>query len=154
MDKKFSTTMRNVILTGGTILMFVVIIYASFTTEKNYTNLSVREVHERIESSDTNYVLIDVRTEYEYSGELGHLEDAVLFPMQNLDVQYHELEEYQNAGKDLILYCRSGNRSRRAAQFLVNHGLTNVYNMEGGMRMWNIEYGRPAESDNSPPNLP
>jgi len=144
---------RNIALTAVTIVAIGAIIYTSFTQKDGYQNLSVQEVNERIQSDTNDFVLIDVRTLGEYTGKLGHLGDARLYPVQNLDIQYHELEQYQEEEKDIILYCRSGNRSRRAAEFLRKNGFENLFNMEGGMRAWNAEYGRPENSDTPPPNM-
>jgi len=144
---------RNIFLVLVTLVAFVAIIYASFQGKNaSYHNLSIQEVKQRIDSQKDDFVLIDVRTPQEYTGQLGHLENAPLYPLQSLDTQYKDLEQYQQAGKDIIIYCRSGNRSRRAAEFLIDHGFKNIYNMEGGMRAWNADYGRPAGSNNSPPN--
>ncbi|MBS1271782.1 MAG: Sulfurtransferase [Candidatus Marinimicrobia bacterium] len=150
-DKKYY--LRNIALTVVTLVVLGAIVYTSFTQKGGYQNLSVQEVKERMDSGSDNFVLIDVRTEGEYTGQLGHLGNAPLYPIQNLDIQYHELEKYQEADKDLILYSRSGNRSRRAAEFLQKNGFENIFNMEGGMRAWNAEYGRPSNSDTPPPNV-
>lgn len=147
-----SNRLRNILLTAGTILVFGVIIWKSFLQPPFYKNISVREVHSLLESGDNDYVLVDVRTSHEYTGELGHLPGALLFPIRNLDIQHEELRKHQQSGESIILYCRSGNRSRRAAQFLTQHGFKNIYNMEGGMKAWNQTYSRPEESDNPPPN--
>jgi len=146
-------TGRNIFLVLVTLIAFVAIIYASFQGKNaSYHNLSVQEVKQRIDSKKNDFVLIDVRTPQEYTGQLGHLGNAPLYPLQSLDTQYQNLKKYQQEDKDIIVYCRSGNRSRRAAEFLIDHGFKNIYNMEGGMRAWNADYGRPADSDNSPPN--
>ncbi|MCF7803845.1 MAG: rhodanese-like domain-containing protein [Candidatus Marinimicrobia bacterium] len=152
MSKKTKYYIRNVLLTVGSLVVLGAIVYTSFAQQGSFKNLSVQEVKERMESGENDYVLIDVRRTQEYTGQLGHLENAPLYPIQNLDIQYHELEQYQKSGKDIILYCRSGNRSRRAAEFLHKQGFDNIYNMEGGMRRWNAEFGRPAGSDTPPPN--
>ncbi|MEJ2051754.1 MAG: rhodanese-like domain-containing protein [Calditrichota bacterium] len=145
--------LRNVLLVVGSLLVFAAIIYASFAGQKSYTNLSVEEVHARINSGKSDYVLVDVRTLAEYTGELGHLPEALLYPVQEIDTEYHQLDQFKKQDKELIVYCRSGNRSRRASQFLFDHGFKKVYNMEGGMRAWNAAYGRPEHSDAEPPNL-
>lgn len=149
-----SHTIRNSLLVLVTIAAFGAIIFASFSdSNESYTNLSVQEVKSRMDSGGDEFVLIDVRTPQEYTGRLGHLGNAPLYPIQNIDTRYKELKQYSEQGKELILYCRSGNRSRRAAEFLEKHGFDNVYNMEGGMRAWNNHFGRPAGSDNPPPNM-
>ena len=142
--------LTKIIFSVGALLIFTVILYG--VNETDYENLSVTEVHERIESGANDFVLIDVRTLPEYTGPLGHLADSPLFPIQNLAENYEMLTSYQDKGQDMILYCRSGNRSGQAAKFLSEKGFENLYNLNGGMRAWNAKYGRPAGSDNPPPN--
>jgi len=79
-------------------------------------------------------VLLDVRTKWEFEGDLGHLEGAILIPIQELEKRYHELDSLK--GKEIVTYCRSGNRSARAAKFLTEKGFK-AYNMLGGMLEWN-----------------
>lgn len=79
-------------------------------------------------------ILLDVRTKGEYNGPLGHLEGSVLIPMHELEKRVSELDDYQD--RLIVIYCRSGNRSQVAAQFLMKHNL-NVVNLVGGMKAWN-----------------
>jgi hypothetical protein len=51
-----------------------------------------------------------------------------------------ELEEYKN--KELIVYCRSGNRSGQACMMLDAMGFTNTKNLIGGMLVWQETYGK------------
>ena len=78
--------------------------------------------------------ILDVRTIPEYEGPLGHIEGAKLIPVQELDSRLEELEPYRD--QEIIVVCRSGNRSRRATKLLNSYGF-NAINMLGGMKAWN-----------------
>jgi phage shock protein E len=74
--------------------------------------------------------LLDVRSPEEYAR--GHLPDALNIPVQELD---RRLAEAGPADRELIVYCRSGHRSTRAAEILRAHGFTKVHNL-GPMTAW------------------
>jgi phage shock protein E len=74
--------------------------------------------------------LLDVRSPAEYAG--GHLPGAVNIPVQELD---RRLAEVGPRDRELIVYCRSGHRSTRAAEILRQHGFTKVHNL-GPMTAW------------------
>jgi len=101
--------------------------------KKSYGEIDVQELRERLTRGDS-LVLLDVRTKWEFEGDLGHLEGAILIPIQELEKRYHELDSLK--GKEIVTYCRSGNRSARAAKFLTEKGFK-AYNMLGGMLEWN-----------------
>jgi len=86
--------------------------------------------------SDENIVLLDVRTVQEFHSETGHLRDAVLIPIQELPHRVDELDRVKE--KTIIAYCRTGNRSGKAAAWLSQRGFR-VLNMEGGIVQWNDE---------------
>lgn len=100
--------------------------------------ITVAEVHSILERKD-DVLFLDVRTPQEFNGELGHLSEALLIPVQELDQRYMELEPYQD--KEIIVYCRSGNRSGRAVNFLSQKGFK-VKNMIGGMLEWRKRFGK------------
>lgn len=79
--------------------------------------------------------IIDVRQADEFDGELGHIEGARLVPLDTLPAASASwpLEA------PLLLVCRSGARSSRACELLVQRGFQNVTNLEGGMLAWNQE---------------
>ncbi len=79
-------------------------------------------------------VLLDVRTPDEFDGPLGHLDGALLIPLNELDKRISELKVYQDSL--IVIYCRSGNRSQVAAKILTAQNY-NVVNMVGGMKAWN-----------------
>jgi rhodanese-related sulfurtransferase/rubrerythrin len=88
------------------------------------------------EHTEGSYMLMDVRQPFEY--EEAHLPGATLISLPTLP----DLVGSLDPGKPTIVYCRSGARSRTAAQFLVHQGFHQVYNLTGGIEAW---AGRPAE---------
>ena len=80
---------------------------------------------------DTTVVLLDVRTPEEFA--TGYIPGARLLPLQELVTRVKELHPLRS--KTLIVYCRSGNRSARATEFLRRYGFRAV-NMSGGIREW------------------
>ena len=79
-------------------------------------------------------VVLDVRTPEEWDGELGHIEGARLIPVGELESRLSEIQGLE--GQPVVVVCRSGNRSRTAAELLVGAGFREVYNLEGGMEAW------------------
>ncbi len=77
--------------------------------------------------------LIDVREAAEFTGELGHVPGARLVPLSTLtdaSVQWGQ-------DREIVLVCRSGGRSARAATILAERGFRHLYNLRGGMIAWN-----------------
>lgn len=74
--------------------------------------------------------LIDVRESYEY--EFSHLNNATHIPLSELAARSDELD----LSDDIVVYCRSGARSRRAAEILQAHGACKVRNLLGGIEAW------------------
>ncbi len=77
--------------------------------------------------------LVDVREPQEFTGELGHVPGAQLVPLSKL------FDEAASWDRDLeiVLVCRSGGRSARAATELAKRGFRHLYNLRGGMLAWN-----------------
>lgn len=76
--------------------------------------------------------LVDVREPDEYVGELGHIAGAQLVPLATLAASARVWAREE----DIVLICRSGRRSARAATDLVSMGFTRVMNLDGGMLAW------------------
>jgi phage shock protein E len=74
--------------------------------------------------------LVDVRTPGEFAA--GHIDGAINVPLQELEHRLQELEPKQDA---IVLYCRSGNRSSRAATLLRSAGYATVHDL-GAMSRW------------------
>jgi rhodanese-related sulfurtransferase len=126
--------MKNKIFAFLTALLALLIGCNSNTKiQQNLPSINVEQLSEKLET-DSSLVLLDVRTEGEFDGPMGHLENAILIPVQNIKDRYTELEGYKD--KEIIVYCRSGNRSSKATSFLREKGY-NATNLEGGMIAWN-----------------
>lgn len=74
---------------------------------------------------DKTYVIIDVRQDYEYNKE--HILDAVNIPLGEIET----VTQKYNKDTNIILYCRSGNRSNQAALKLIELGYKNIYDLGG-----------------------
>lgn len=81
--------------------------------------------------------LVDVREPYENADfNIG----GILLPLGEIKaMQIDEIEDLKD--KEVILYCRSGNRSGQAAVFLETMGFENTKNLVGGMLAWQGKFG-------------
>jgi rhodanese-related sulfurtransferase len=84
--------------------------------------------------TDTSALVLDVRTMGEFLSPTGHLRGAIHIPVEEIEDRVGELAPF--AGRTLVVYCRSGRRSRNAASFLEGRGFV-AYNLEGGILEWN-----------------
>ena len=101
--------------------------------KKEYPNITVADVQKKIYIKN-NILLLDVRTLNEFDGPLGHIAGAVLIPIQEIEQRIDELNKHKE--KEIIVICRSGNRSQTGTRILISHGF-NAVNMVGGMKAWN-----------------
>ena len=92
----------------------------------------------RAVQDNPNVFLLDVREPDEYAS--GHIAGITLIPMGEVAARLSELPK----DKEIIITCRTGNRSGQVADFLREQGFTNVHNMEGGIVAWE-EAGYPVE---------
>jgi rhodanese-related sulfurtransferase len=99
------------------------------TPPAEYGNVTVDEVKSLIESKP-DLVILDVRTPSEY--EDGHIKDAINIPVDELEGRLGELDP----GDELLVYCRTGNRSTRAVRLLEENGFTKILHMDGGVVAW------------------
>ncbi|MET0387740.1 MAG: MBL fold metallo-hydrolase [Polyangiales bacterium] len=89
---------------------------------------------QKLDLSET--LLIDVREQDEYRGELGHIAGSVLVPLGTLLSAARRLPKEQS----MVLVCRSGGRSGKAALQLAAAGWTRVASLRGGMLAWNEQH--------------
>ena len=90
-----------------------------------------------IQGLEDVYVL-DVREQYEYDEK--HIPGVTLLPMSEIQNRLDEVPK----DKEVIVTCRTGNRSGQVTQFLSQNGFDNVHNMQGGIVAWE-EAGFPVE---------
>lgn len=84
--------------------------------------------------SEKDYVIIDARTQEEFDG--GHISGAVLIP--EYEIAQRAENELPDKDQLILVYCRSGRRSKIASQALVDLGYTNVKEF-GGIIDWEYE---------------
>ena len=102
------------------------------TGKATYHKISAEEAYEMMASQEV--VVVDVRTREEYDG--GHIENAVLVPNESIGSEMPEALPDKEA--TLLIYCRSGRRSKQAAEKLLKLGYQNVYDF-GGVIDWPYE---------------
>jgi rhodanese-related sulfurtransferase len=89
-------------------------------------------------------LLIDVREKDEVAELAYDVPNLINIPLSEFEERFSEIPK----DKEVVMVCLSGGRSLRAAGFLVNHGYTNVVNMEHGMIRWATK-GFPTKGDTS-----
>ncbi|MFL5744507.1 MAG: rhodanese-like domain-containing protein [Niastella sp.] len=99
-------------------------------------NITPEEVKERLDKGE-QLNLLDVREPHERAEfNIG----GIHIPLGQVMMQADELENLKN--QEVIVYCRSGNRSGQAAMILETMGFTNTKNLSGGMLSWQSKFGQ------------
>lgn len=98
-----------------------------------YTQISQEKAREMM-GQEEGSVIVDVRRQDEY--ESGHIPGAVCIPNETIEEEAPAL--LPDPDQIILVYCRSGNRSRQAAEKLASLGYTNVYEF-GGIIDWTGE---------------
>ncbi len=126
------------------ILSFTFISCAQNTAKKevkdngnNYAT-QAKQVVELISPKDLNaklgdIQLIDIRTPREFNG--GYIKGAI--NINFFDRDFNDQMAKLNKDKELYIYCRSGNRTSKAAKRLKDQGFTKIYDLQGGILNWN-----------------
>ena len=120
------------------LLLPLVLLSACGQTSENdreavYVNITAEEAKEIMDSQE-GCVILDVRTQEEY--DQGHIPGAV--PIPNTEIEDRAEEELPDKAQLILVYCRSGNRSKKAAEILVELGYTNIKEF-GGIIDWPYE---------------
>ena len=98
--------------------------------ESTYRQISQDEAMKMM-ARDDGHVVVDVRRQDEY--DTGHIPDAILIPNESIGCDPPEaLPDYDQI---ILIYCRTGNRSKQAAEKLAAMGYTNIYEF-GGINTW------------------
>ncbi len=128
---------RRLLYVALALAVIATVLFApSLLPRGGYGDVTVQEARRLIEDKP-DLVLLDVRTASEY--EEGHIEGAVNIPVQELSVRFDELSPED----ELLVYCRTGNRSAQAVDILLDLGFTKIYHMDEGITGW-IEAGYPV----------
>jgi len=98
-----------------------------------YKQISMAEAKE-IMSTEEEFIILDVRTQEEYAD--GHIPGAICVPNETIGTE--PPVELPDKEKKILVYCRSGNRSRQAAAKLAAMGYSNIVEF-GGIMDWNGE---------------
>lgn len=100
-------------------------------SEPGYIQISAQQAKDLMDQQP-DAVVLDVREQSEY--DAGHIPGAVLLPVGSID-EAAAAEAIPNKDTTVLVYCRSGNRSKTASEALVQLGYTQVYEF-GGIQDW------------------
>ena len=122
------------------LLAFVLILMTGCTRkaaeediERTYMQISQEEAKEMM-AKDDGHVIVDVRRLDEY--DAGHIPGAILIPNESIGTE--QPKELPDLDQIILIYCRSGRRSKEAAGKLAEIGYTNIYEF-GGIIDWTGE---------------
>lgn len=101
--------------------------------ESDYQQISQEDAKEMMDTQDV--IILDVREQDEYDS--GHIPGAVLLPVGTIDEET-AAEVIPEKDSTVLVYCRSGNRSKTASAALAELGYTNIYEF-GGINTWPYE---------------
>ena len=101
--------------------------------EAIYMNITAEQAKQMMDTEE-NYIILDVRTQEEY--DEAHIPGAIVIP--NTELEARAESELPDKDQMILVYCRSGRRSKLAAEILVELGYTNIYEF-GGIIDWPYE---------------
>jgi adenylyltransferase/sulfurtransferase len=87
-----------------------------------------------MQARDEPFLLLDVREPAEW--EAARIEGARLVPLGQLEGRLAEIEDWKQ--RRVVVHCRSGARSAKAAKLLQEHGFADVWNLAGGIQAWSL----------------
>ena len=117
-------------------MILILLIVAGVTgcnKKSSYTQISMDEAVAMMET-ETDYIILDVRTPQEFSE--AHIPGAINVPNETIRVD--KIPELPKEDQLILVYCRSGNRSKQASEKLAKIGYKNVYEF-GGINEWTGE---------------
>lgn len=125
--------MKRILLVIIGILITLTACGGSSVKEKYYQRIDQEEAKRMMDTQDV--VVLDVRELAEYNS--GHIPGAVLLPVETI-AKDTAAEVIPGTNMTVLVYCRSGNRSQKAAEALAQLGYTDVYEF-GGIITWPYE---------------
>lgn len=138
MNKKIILTVTVIILTAA-VLAGCIQKTNKEQTEATQVNIGTyyqisQDEAKRIMDEESDYIIVDAREQSEY--DEGHIKGAIVIPYTEIEQKAEEL--LPNKTQLILVYCRSGRRSKIAAQSLANMGYKNVKEF-GGIIDWQYE---------------
>ena len=114
------------------LLILALLLPGCASKEENgtYRQISMEDAMD-VMAERTDYLILDVRTQEEFAS--GHIPGAICIPNESISPDV--LQQLPDKNQLLLVYCRSGNRSKQASQKLADLGYTNVVEF-GGIRDW------------------
>ena len=94
---------------------------------RNYKNIDYTELKQFLKT--TNTTVIDVRSPQEFAEE--RIDFAINIPLYDLEKYAKNI--LNDKASNIVVYCQSGSRSKKACEILVHLGYENVYNLMGGI---------------------
>ena len=101
--------------------------------EAIYMNITAEQAKQMMDT-ESDYIILDARTQEEY--DEAHIPGAIVIP--NTELEARAESELPDKDQMILVYCRSGRRSKLAAEILVELGYTNIYEF-GGIIDWPYE---------------
>jgi len=98
-------------------------------TQDNETEIDVRELKRKMDAKE-NFFLLDVREPNEY--QIGRIPGSTLIPLGEVPQRYQEIPK----DREVVVHCKMGGRSAKAAAFLRQQGFASVKNLKGGILDW------------------
>ena len=111
-------------------LMAALLAACGASSKPSYRQITADEAAQMMQE-ETDCVLLDVRTQEEYAS--GHIPGAICIPNETIGSE--EIPELPDKDQLILVYCRSGNRSKQASQKLAEQDYTNVVEF-GGINGW------------------
>jgi len=124
---------NNLFIWGGVALLLIVISAVWFTSQNTSEANSLPSeisVTEALAKRNVGAFILDVREPDEWNQ--FHVPDSTLIPLGELASHVNELPK----DKEIVVVCRSGNRSAQGRDILLNAGFTQVTSMAGGLTQW------------------
>lgn len=115
------------------LLLALVLLLTACAQAASYEQITQEEAKQIMDTAN-GYILLDTRTQEEY--DQSHIPGALLIP--HTEIAERAEEELPDKDQVILVYCRSGNRSKQASEVLAELGYTNVKEF-GGIHTWPYE---------------
>ncbi|MGN1237200.1 MAG: rhodanese-like domain-containing protein, partial [Bacteroidaceae bacterium] len=106
-------------------------LFGCTTTNRSFDSVSVEDFHRVL--SNPHVVCLDVRTPEEYNS--SHIKNAININVLSEDFEQQAVSRLPK-GETIAVYCRSGNRSKKACSILVKNKFKNVVELSSGINGW------------------